>query len=399
MIGMIRLVLLSLPVLRGGDVSGQSVVSPAADARTPVVAERLYNGVDRALIVTIAPLRSFAAMELVLLDDKGEAVAGPVAARPGRFDLAELMPEIWGIRRTCYVQLLARGEAVGAALALQPMLSRLVPETEQAQRSDGTPYTRIVGWRDELLGAAEVEEGAAGQGETEEERAEGEAPVEGGAPAGDAPVGETAAGGEAEAPGAGPPGRPVIPPRDDALFSGLRAYVEQEVVLHTSRGEIVLAMCPEEAPNTSWNFLMLCAGGMYEGVVFHRVVPLTREGLPFVIQAGDPTATGDGGPGYWLPMEASGLPHDFGVISMARAGTAAAPTRSTRARMVRLKSMGMRFEPYWMAPPVEMAGAGGASPSAPGAGRRMPVTERLRSTTLRATAMISPALISWTAFG
>ena len=39
---------------------------------------------------------------------------------------------------------------------------------------------------------------------------------------------------------------------------------------------------------------------------------------PFVIQAGDPTGTGDGGPGYWLPLEDSKLQHDFGVISMAR---------------------------------------------------------------------------------
>lgn len=47
-------------------------------------------------------------------------------------------------------------------------------------------------------------------------------------------------------------------------------------------------------------------------------MPLTAAGQPFVIQAGDPTATGDGGPGYWLPIEDSHLPHDFGVISMAR---------------------------------------------------------------------------------
>ncbi|MDP6602414.1 MAG: peptidylprolyl isomerase, partial [Phycisphaerales bacterium] len=52
---------------------------------------------------------------------------------------------------------------------------------------------------------------------------------------------------------------------------------------------------------------------------FHRIVPLTARGQGFVIQAGDPTGTGSGGPGWWLPIERSDLPHDFGVISMARA--------------------------------------------------------------------------------
>jgi peptidyl-prolyl cis-trans isomerase B (cyclophilin B) len=46
---------------------------------------------------------------------------------------------------------------------------------------------------------------------------------------------------------------------------------------------------------------------------------LTRAGEPFVIQSGDPTGGGDGGPGYPLPMEPGGLRHEFGVISMARA--------------------------------------------------------------------------------
>ena len=78
------------------------------------------------------------------------------------------------------------------------------------------------------------------------------------------------------------------------------------------------AMRPDQAPNTAWNFLELCTGGFYDGVVFHRVVPMNFAGDPFVIQAGDPTGSGNGGPGYWLPIEPSQLPHDFGVISMAR---------------------------------------------------------------------------------
>ena len=77
-------------------------------------------------------------------------------------------------------------------------------------------------------------------------------------------------------------------------------------------------MRPDHAPNTVWNFLRLSDGGFYDGVTFHRIVPFLRSGEPFVIQAGDPTGTGNGGPGYWLPIEPSELPHDFGVISMAR---------------------------------------------------------------------------------
>jgi peptidyl-prolyl cis-trans isomerase B (cyclophilin B) len=103
------------------------------------------------------------------------------------------------------------------------------------------------------------------------------------------------------------------------VFSGFRVYAERDVALRTSLGDIVLAMRPDEAPNTAWNFRHLVAGRFYDGVVFHRVVPMTRDGRPFVIQAGDPTGGGDGGPGYPLPMEPSGLRHDFGVISMARA--------------------------------------------------------------------------------
>jgi peptidyl-prolyl cis-trans isomerase B (cyclophilin B) len=125
-----------------------------------------------------------------------------------------------------------------------------------------------------------------------------------------------------------PPGEAEFIPADDPqrtrepeaeAFSGLRMYPERDVVLETSHGRIVVAMRPDEAPNTAWNFVHLAGEGFYDGVVFHRVVPLDREGRPFVIQGGDPTATGDGGPGYWLPMEPGGLHHEFGVISMARA--------------------------------------------------------------------------------
>ena len=83
-------------------------------------------------------------------------------------------------------------------------------------------------------------------------------------------------------------------------------------------GVIRLELYPEVAPNTAANFIQLANGGFYDGLIFHRVI----EG--FMIQGGDPTGTGMGGPGYSIKGEfaANGvenaLSHERGVISMAR---------------------------------------------------------------------------------
>jgi peptidyl-prolyl cis-trans isomerase B (cyclophilin B) len=101
------------------------------------------------------------------------------------------------------------------------------------------------------------------------------------------------------------------------MYTGVRAYVDKYVVMDTSEGQITLAMRPDMAPNTCFNFLQLTEGGYYTNVPFHRIVPEVQ-GHPFVIQGGDPSGTGEGGPGYFIDLEQSDLPHDFGVISMAR---------------------------------------------------------------------------------
>ncbi|UCD75565.1 MAG: peptidylprolyl isomerase [Phycisphaerales bacterium] len=279
-----------------GQATDTATTPPVRGSSRPAIEpHRLYNGVNRPLLVNIAGQHSIGTYELALMNETGEILAGPVEVRGGRSDLAEIVPEIWQIRRTCYLQLLDRDREVGSALVLRPMLSRMVPLTETDQRSDGTPYTRIVDWADELAPSPASEEEPA----TTESPPEGEGGDATAEPPSEAPPDET---------GSGP-----------SVFSGLCAYVEQEIVLRTTVGDIVLAMCPEEAPNTVWNFLQLCEGGFYNDVTFHRILQMSRAGLPFVIQAGDPTATGDGGPGYWLPIEPSRLPHDYGVISMARA--------------------------------------------------------------------------------
>lgn len=88
------------------------------------------------------------------------------------------------------------------------------------------------------------------------------------------------------------------------------------VTLETNRGNIELELFPEYAPKTVNNFVFLAKEGYYDGVTFHRVIS------NFMIQGGDPTGTGRGGPGYQFEDEFSANPlkHESKVISMANAG-------------------------------------------------------------------------------
>jgi peptidyl-prolyl cis-trans isomerase B (cyclophilin B) len=89
-----------------------------------------------------------------------------------------------------------------------------------------------------------------------------------------------------------------------------------EVTIETDRGDIVLELAPQYAPKTVNNFVFLARQGYYDGVTFHRVIK------DFMIQGGDPTGSGRGGPGYKFADEFTGNPlkHATGVISMANAG-------------------------------------------------------------------------------
>lgn len=86
--------------------------------------------------------------------------------------------------------------------------------------------------------------------------------------------------------------------------------------IETDKGTIEVELYPEHAPKTVNNFVFLAREGFYEEVPFHRVIS------DFMIQGGDPTGTGRGGPGYQFEDEVSGNPlkHEAGVISMANAG-------------------------------------------------------------------------------
>ena len=85
-------------------------------------------------------------------------------------------------------------------------------------------------------------------------------------------------------------------------------------VIKTNKGDIHLELNPAEAPMTVNNFVTLARDGYYDGVTFHRVVP------GFVIQGGDPTGTGSGGPGYKFHDEAVKRPYKAGTVAMANAG-------------------------------------------------------------------------------
>lgn len=86
------------------------------------------------------------------------------------------------------------------------------------------------------------------------------------------------------------------------------------VLLETSMGNITIALDPS-MPVTAGNFEALAGKGYYNGVIFHRVID------GFMIQGGDPSGTGRGGPGYWIPDEFSAQNrNDRGTVAMANSG-------------------------------------------------------------------------------
>jgi peptidyl-prolyl cis-trans isomerase B (cyclophilin B) len=89
-----------------------------------------------------------------------------------------------------------------------------------------------------------------------------------------------------------------------------------KAVIETSRGVIELELYPQHAPKTVNNFVFLAKEGFYDDVSFHRVIK------NFMIQGGDPTGTGRGGPGYKFEdeLKENPLKHETGVISMANSG-------------------------------------------------------------------------------
>lgn len=107
---------------------------------------------------------------------------------------------------------------------------------------------------------------------------------------------------------------PVCEKKKEQMMKANQAIVK--IKIETSNGDIYADLYADKAPKTVDNFVQLAKKGYYDGLIFHRVIP------GFMIQTGDPTGTGRGGPGYTFADEFSpALKHDkVGVISMANAG-------------------------------------------------------------------------------
>ena len=84
--------------------------------------------------------------------------------------------------------------------------------------------------------------------------------------------------------------------------------------IQTNHGPVTVELFPEDAPKTVENFVKLAKDGFYDSVIFHRVIP------DFMIQGGDPTGTGSGGPGYSFEDEFNDHKVERGALAMANAG-------------------------------------------------------------------------------
>ena len=232
------------------------------------VPERPFARVDGPVLVRVA-----APCELVAMDADGREL-GRAPAAAGDLDVAAAIPAVRAAPLAVRVQALVGGAPVDAPVVVTPLEVRPTIRTVDDLRPDGrTRFTRIIGWGDRLLDPANPAHAEAAKSW---EKA------------------------------------------DPAPRSGFRVDLDVDVVLETGAGRIRFALRPDMAPATARNFAELAARGFYDGTIVHRVVPRGRGGRPFVIQGGDPTGTGDGGPGYDIMLEPSALPHDFGVVSMAR---------------------------------------------------------------------------------
>ncbi len=92
----------------------------------------------------------------------------------------------------------------------------------------------------------------------------------------------------------------------------LARYSKARATITTRLGKIVVSFLPDKAPLHVKNFITLAEQGFYNGTPFHRVIP------GFMIQGGDPSGNGTGGPGYTIRAEFNDVKHVPGVVSMAR---------------------------------------------------------------------------------
>jgi cyclophilin family peptidyl-prolyl cis-trans isomerase len=99
--------------------------------------------------------------------------------------------------------------------------------------------------------------------------------------------------------------------------AALPAGETRTVTIETEHGSFAIKVEADLSPIAAGNFVALASCGYYDGVVFHRVATL-EDGTPFVIQGGDPTGTGSGGPGYTITDEPVTARYARGTVAMAR---------------------------------------------------------------------------------
>jgi peptidyl-prolyl cis-trans isomerase B (cyclophilin B) len=115
------------------------------------------------------------------------------------------------------------------------------------------------------------------------------------------------------------------PEPSEAPAAELDASTTHTLNFDTSCGSFTVTLDPEQAPKTSASLVALANAGYFDETIFHRVVP------GFVIQGGDPTQSGSGGPGYsTVDVPASGSAYTQGVVAMAKSGVEAAGTAGSQ---------------------------------------------------------------------
>jgi len=265
-------------------VDAASGATPTPDApiqrapSTPIashalVPARAITQPDAPMVVRVIAPETHDALTLRVIDRTGK-VLDTVSVTAGSINLRPLAPSIAEAQRTVWLQLMEDDHAVGAPLWITPLRAPPAVRSVHSMRTNTQqPYTRVVGWGDRAFDPHDPETAQS---------------------------------------------MPTWVPSDPVITGGFRLEDACEAVLHTSEGDLRVAFAPDAAPATVDNFLRLARTGFYDGTIFHRIVPLDREGRPFVVQGGDPTGTGDGGPGWNLALEPSDMPHARGVLGMAR---------------------------------------------------------------------------------
>ena len=235
-------------------------------------ARRFHRAQEPVEVRVLAP-STHGRLTIEVLDTKGKSL-GDLGVTPGIVDIRSMIPTIEDLSKAVWIQLFEDAKPIGAPIVLEPLRPPPSVRTMRGFRKDSNePYTRVVGWGDRLLNPADQEVVAASAQWIASE--------------------------------------PIV-------LSGFRTEIDVDAIVMTDAGPIRIALSPDAAPATVRNFVTLADQGFYNNTIFHRIVPMNRDGQPFVIQGGDPTGTGDGGPGWNLALEPSDLPHDLGVVGMAR---------------------------------------------------------------------------------